>query len=125
MQSKEEWCKKKSYILLEKPPNTRYCFVSNSVKLCDSCSQHTTVKLGWTPQESQGPHPKQKSHSLFSRATSRECLGGSIGWASAFISSHDPRNLGSSPALGFPLSRESASPCSRSISSLSLSQMIK
>ena len=27
--------------LLQKPHNTKYCFMSNSVKICKSCSQHT------------------------------------------------------------------------------------
>ena len=37
-------------------------------------------------------------------------LGGSVGEVSAFSSGHDPRVLGSRPALGSLLSRESASP---------------
>ena len=55
-------------------------------------------------------------------------LGGSVGYASAFGSGHDPGILGSSPTpspiLGFLLSRESASPSSSTLhpaSPLSLS----
>ena len=37
-------------------------------------------------------------------------LGGSVGYMTAFSSGHDPRGLGSSPALGSLLIEESASP---------------
>ena len=38
------------------------------------------------------------------------CLGGSVGWAAAFGSGHDPSVLGWSPASGSLLGREPASP---------------
>lgn len=56
--------------LSEKPPDTRYCFVSIDIKICESCSRHTCVRLGWTTWESPGLYPIQKSRSYFSRATS-------------------------------------------------------
>ena len=48
-------------------------------------------------------------------------LGGSVSYASAFGLGHDPRVLGSSPALGSLLSGESASPSACVSASLSLS----
>ena len=38
------------------------------------------------------------------------CLGGSVGWVSAFSSGHDPGVLGYNPAMGSWLRQEPASP---------------